>query len=63
MPFLLFLLSAFCSTSGALAEDWNAGISGELLGTYRSGLRVILREARVRSGAVSLVMALLGCSV
>ncbi len=45
--------SAFCSTSGALAEDWNAGVSGEIVGTYRSGLWVILRGARVRSGAVS----------
>lgn len=58
-----FFFSAFCSTSGALAEDWNAGISGELVGTYRSECQAILRVARVRSGAVSLVMALLGCSL
>ena len=58
-----FFFSAFCSTSGALAEDWNAGVSGEIVGTYRSGLHAILREARVRSGAVSLVMTFLGCSV
>ena len=61
-PYAL-LASAFCSTSGALAEDWNAGISGELVGTYRSECQAILRVARVRSGAVSLVMALLGCSL
>lgn len=48
-----FFFSAFCSTSGALAEDWNAGVSGEIVGTYRSGLWDILREARVWSGAVS----------
>lgn len=48
-----FFFSPFCSTSGALAEDWNAGVSGEIAGTYRSGLHAILREARVRSGAVS----------
>lgn len=61
-PYALFF-SAFCSTSGALAEDWNAGISGELVGTYRSARYAILRVARVRSGAVPLVMALSRCSL
>ena len=51
--YALFLYSR-CSTAGALAEVWNARLSGELVGTYRFGHRHIFRAASVRTGLVPL---------
>ncbi|GAP61320.1 hypothetical protein AHiyo1_50110 [Arthrobacter sp. Hiyo1] len=58
-----FSFSTVCSTAGALAEVWNARLSGELVGTYRFGDRQIFRAASVRTGAVPLLSGHFDCSL